>query len=78
MDDGSVVLPASYVAKNVELAYATTAHRAQGRTVDTAHAFVSPTTTREVLYVALREARSPTISTWTRTTTLIPTPATMG
>jgi hypothetical protein len=50
---GSVVLPASYVAKNVELAYASTAHRAQGRTVDTAHAFASPTTTREVLYVAL-------------------------
>jgi hypothetical protein len=43
---GSVVLPASYVAKNVELAYASTAHRAQGRTVDTAHAFASPTTTR--------------------------------
>jgi hypothetical protein len=50
---GSVVLPASYVAENVDLAYATTAHRAQGRTVDTAHAFASPTTTREVLYVAL-------------------------
>ena len=50
---GSVVLPAKYVAENVELAYATTAHRAQGRTVDTAHAFASPTTTREVLYVAL-------------------------
>ena len=50
---GSVVLPASYVAKNVELAYASTAHRAQGRTVDTAHAFAGPTTTREVLYVAL-------------------------
>jgi conjugative relaxase-like TrwC/TraI family protein len=50
---GSVRLPASYVAENVELAYATTVHRAQGRTVDTAHAFVSPTTTREVLYVAL-------------------------
>ena len=51
--DGSVVLPARYVAEHVELAYATTVHRAQGRTVDTAHAFVSPTTTREVLYVAL-------------------------
>jgi conjugative relaxase-like TrwC/TraI family protein len=51
--DGSVILPASYVAGNVELAYATTVHRAQGRTVDSAHAFVSPTTTREVLYVAL-------------------------
>jgi conjugative relaxase-like TrwC/TraI family protein len=50
---GSVVLPAGYVAEHVELAYASTAHRAQGRTVDTAHAFASPTTTREVLYVAL-------------------------
>src|ERR1019366_5929577 len=50
---GSVVLPAKYVNENVELAYASTAHRAQGRTVDTAHAYVSPTTTREVLYVAL-------------------------
>jgi conjugative relaxase-like TrwC/TraI family protein len=50
---GSVVLPASYVAKNVELAYASTAHRAQGRTVDTSHSFASPTTTREVLYVSL-------------------------
>jgi hypothetical protein len=50
---GSVVLPASYIAEQVELAYASTAHRAQGRTVDTAHAFASPTTTREVLYVAL-------------------------
>jgi conjugative relaxase-like TrwC/TraI family protein len=49
----SVVLPASYAAEHVELAYATTAHRAQGRTVDTAHAFASPATTREVLYVAL-------------------------
>jgi conjugative relaxase-like TrwC/TraI family protein len=51
--DGSVVLPVTYVAEHVELAYASTAHRAQGRTVDTAHAFASPTTTREVLYVAL-------------------------
>jgi len=50
---GSVVLPANYVAMHVELAYATTVHRAQGRTVDTAHAFASPATTREVLYVAL-------------------------
>jgi conjugative relaxase-like TrwC/TraI family protein len=48
---GGVVLPAAYVAEHVELGYASTAHRAQGRTVDTAHAMVSPTTTREVLYV---------------------------
>ncbi len=49
---GVVLLPADYVRDHVELAYASTAHRAQGRTVDTAHAIVSPTTTREVLYVS--------------------------
>jgi conjugative relaxase-like TrwC/TraI family protein len=48
---GEVVLPAAYVAEHVELAYASTAHRAQGRTVDTAHALISSTTTREALYV---------------------------
>ena len=54
---GEVVLPADYVAEHVELAYATTAYRAQGRTVDTAHALVSPTTTREVLYVSATRGR---------------------
>jgi conjugative relaxase-like TrwC/TraI family protein len=54
---GEVVLPAGYVASHVELAYATTAHRAQGRTVETTHAMVSPTTTREVLYVAATRGR---------------------
>ncbi len=54
---GEVVLPADYVASNVELGYAFTAFRAQGRTVDTAHAMVSPTTTREVLYVAATRGR---------------------
>jgi conjugative relaxase-like TrwC/TraI family protein len=49
---GYVDLPADYVAEHVELAYASSAHRAQGRTVDTAHAVVTPTTTREVLYVS--------------------------
>jgi conjugative relaxase-like TrwC/TraI family protein len=48
----AVVLPADYVRGDVELSYATTAHRSQGRTVDTAHVFVSASTTREVLYVA--------------------------
>jgi conjugative relaxase-like TrwC/TraI family protein len=46
-----VSLPAGYVAESVELGYATTAHRAQGRTVATAHAFVDVTTAREPLYV---------------------------
>jgi hypothetical protein len=54
---GKVLLPADYVREHVELAYASTAHRAQGRTVDTAHAIVSPTTTREVLYVSSTRGR---------------------
>jgi ATP-dependent exoDNAse (exonuclease V) alpha subunit len=52
-----VVLPAEYVADHVELGYATTAYRAQGRTVDTAHALISPGATRESLYVAATRAR---------------------
>ena len=54
-----MVLPADYVREHVELAYASTAHRAQGRSVDTAHAMVSPTTTREVLYVSATRGREP-------------------
>jgi conjugative relaxase-like TrwC/TraI family protein len=54
---GEVVLPADYVAQHIELAYATTSYRSQGRTVDTTHSLVSPTTTREVLYVAATRGR---------------------
>jgi len=46
-----VRLPAGYVAAHVELGYATTAQRAQGRTVDRAHAYLGPAATRETLYV---------------------------
>ncbi|WP_019482571.1 ATP-binding domain-containing protein [Arthrobacter sp. TB 23] len=54
----SVVLPAGYVAKDLELAYAVTAHRAQGLTVDTVHAVVHGSTmTRETLYVAMTRGR---------------------
>ncbi len=54
----SVTLPASYVREHVELAYATTAFRAQGATVDTAHAIVTGKgMTREVLYVMLTRAK---------------------
>ncbi|GEN80246.1 MobF family relaxase [Actinotalea fermentans] len=54
----AVVLPATYTAEHVELGYATTAFRAQGATVDTAHAVISGASmTREVLYVALTRAR---------------------
>jgi len=52
-----VVLPGDYVAQHVELAYATTSYRSQGRTVDTTHSLLSPTTTREVLYVAATRGR---------------------
>jgi len=52
-----VLLPAAYVADHVELGYASSAHRAQGRTVDTAHALVTSTTTREALYVLATRGR---------------------
>jgi ATP-dependent exoDNAse (exonuclease V) alpha subunit len=51
------VLPADYVREHVELGYASTAHRAQGRTVDTAHAYVTATTLREPLYVMASRGR---------------------
>ena len=54
---GRATLPAAYVREHVELGYATTAHRAQGRTVGTAHAFVSATTLREPLYVMATRGR---------------------
>ena len=54
---GRATLPAAYVREHVELGYATTAHRAQGRTVDTAHSFVSATTLREPLYVMATRGR---------------------
>jgi conjugative relaxase-like TrwC/TraI family protein len=56
--DGVVVLPATYLTSNVELGYATTAFRAQGRTVDTAHAVLDRATTREALYVAVTRGRA--------------------
>jgi hypothetical protein len=53
-----VRLPASYVARDVELGYAVTAHRAQGATVDTAHVLLGEATTRESLYVAATRGRA--------------------
>lgn len=54
----ALVLPAGYVASEVELGYASTVHRAQGSTVDTAHALINPdTAARELLYVALTRGR---------------------
>lgn len=55
---GQVVLPATDVCRHVELGYAATTHRAQGRTVDTAHALVNHTNTREALYVSATRGRT--------------------
>lgn len=54
----TITLPTAYVSEHVELGYAITAHRAQGSTVDTAHAIVSsPEMTRESFYVAMTRGR---------------------
>lgn len=53
-----IVLPASYVRDEVELGYASTVHRAQGMTVDAAHALIDPDmAARELFYVALTRGR---------------------
>ncbi|MET0929002.1 MAG: MobF family relaxase [Aeromicrobium sp.] len=59
---GAVVLPASYVAKHVDLGYAVTAHRAQGVTVDTAHVVAADRATRETFYVAMTRGRESNIA----------------
>ena len=56
-DRAEVTLPADYVGAHVQLGYATTAHRVQGRTVDTAHALITKANTRETLYVAATRGR---------------------
>jgi conjugative relaxase-like TrwC/TraI family protein len=58
---GRTVLPAEYVAEHLDLGYAVTAHRAQGVTVDTAHVVVTPSTTRENLYVSMTRGRDSNI-----------------
>jgi hypothetical protein len=57
---GRIRLPAGYVAQYVELLYATTTHRAEGATVDTAHPLVTAGMTRENLYVLATRAREKT------------------
>jgi exodeoxyribonuclease V alpha subunit len=50
-------LPAEYVLQNVELAYATTAHGAQGSTATTAHLTLDDHTTAASAYVAMTRGR---------------------
>ncbi len=61
-DDGEQMgaplqLPADYVAEDLTLGYASTVHAAQGRTVDTAHAVITPGTDAAGAYVALTRGR---------------------
>ena len=56
--DSVVTLDPRYVAAHVELGYATTAHRAQGMTVDAAFALLRPGMAREVAYVAMTRGRN--------------------
>ncbi len=52
-----VTLTAGYVRDHVNLGYATTAHRAQGITVDTSHVLADALTHREAFYVAMTRGR---------------------
>ncbi len=56
-DGATLTLPADYLTTHTHLAYATTAHRAQGMTVDRAHATVDADTTHQQLYVAATRGR---------------------
>lgn len=59
---GKAVLPLEYIREYVDLGYAVTAHRAQGITVDTSHVVVTPSTTRENLYVSMSRGRESNIA----------------
>jgi hypothetical protein len=54
---GERMLPAAYLATEVELAYAITAHGAQGHTVDHAHLILDEHTTAAAAYVGLTRGR---------------------
>ncbi|WP_176338382.1 MobF family relaxase [Kocuria salina] len=54
---GKITLDADYLAQHGQLGYAATVHRAQGATVDTAHAIVDSATDRAAAYVAATRGR---------------------
>jgi len=54
---GRITLPRDYVRSSVELGYASTIHRAQGLTCDTAHVLADAATSRELAYVGLTRGR---------------------
>jgi hypothetical protein len=50
-------VPARYLSEHAVLAYATTVHAAEGRTVDTCHALAGEGLSRALLYVAMTRGR---------------------
>jgi conjugative relaxase-like TrwC/TraI family protein len=54
---GVLTLDPEYLASSTELGYATTAHRSQGVTVDSAHAVAKAGLSRELFYVAMTRGR---------------------
>src|SRR5207248_6934965 len=54
---GTVDLPADYVRRHVELAYAETSHANQGRTVDRSYLLLEGPTTTAGVYVPLTRGR---------------------
>jgi conjugative relaxase-like TrwC/TraI family protein len=52
-----ITLPTDYVTNAVELGYASTIHRAQGLTADTAHVLADSSTSRELAYVGMTRGR---------------------
>ncbi|NQX29856.1 relaxase domain-containing protein [Microbacteriaceae bacterium VKM Ac-2854] len=54
---GRITLPQTYLAAHTQLGYASTVHRSQGMTVDTAHSLASASTKREHAYVGLTRGR---------------------
>ncbi|MEV1008350.1 MobF family relaxase [Streptomyces sp. NPDC049881] len=54
---GRTMIPVRYLHRHAELGYASTTHRAQGLTVDTAHGLLTARTSREAAYVMATRGR---------------------
>ena len=50
-------LPVEYAGEKIQVAYASTLHRAQGATVDTAHALITPMVDKNAAYVAITRGK---------------------
>jgi hypothetical protein len=59
---GTVVVPAEYAAKHLDLGYAITSYRAQGITVEASHVLADASMTRETFYVAMTRGREENIA----------------